>query len=244
MQKGERDAAIGVLLPVPGFHRHPGPGGLVGRVLVGEEGADLVLEPQLVPRPLIVPVDRDDRERLAGVLGVGEDGELVAAPELQIDRLVLVVRALDLHGADVVQRRLGLGVLHHAVDVVRLVDLGKQGISKAIANDSPLRAWIVGVFAESIHGLLNKSRLTTRTAGEIKLSLSFAPRLIAVALQVVERLVLDGGCEPRPVVAQPGLDLLYNPTRSSEENDPPTFGRAGNKRGSVSATADYLSCRP
>ena len=167
-------------LLVPGLHRHPGAGCLVGRVLVGEERPDLILEPELVSRPLIVPVDRDDRERLPGVLGVGEDRELVAAPELQVDRLVLVVRALDLDGADVVQRRLRLRVLHHAVDVVGLVDLGKKGISKAIANDSPLRAWIVGVFAESVHGLLNKSRLTTRTAGEIKLSLSLASGLIAI----------------------------------------------------------------
>ena len=67
------------------------------------------------------------------------------------------------------------------------------------------------MFAESVHGLLNKSRLTTRTAGEIKLSLRLAPRLIAVGLQVVEGLVLDCGSEPRPVVAQAGLDLLHDP---------------------------------
>ena len=102
-------------------------------------------------------------------------------------------------------------MLHHTVDVVGFVDLGKKRISKAIANDSPLRAWIVGVFAESVHGLLNKSRLTTRTAGEIKLSLRLAPRLIAVGLQVVEGLVLDCRSEPRPVVAQAGLDLLHDP---------------------------------
>ena len=150
------------------------PAVLSAEVLVGQVGADLVLEPELVPRPLIVAVDRDDRERLPGVFGVGEDRELVAAPELQVDGLVGVVRALDLDGADVVEGRLVLGVLHHTVDVVRLVDLGKQRISKAIGpNDSPLRAWIVGVFAESVHGLLNKSRLTTRTAGEIKFSLRF-----------------------------------------------------------------------
>jgi len=103
-------------------------------------------------------------------------------------------------------------VLHHAVDVVRLVDLRKQGISKAIANDSPLRTWIVCVFAESIHGLLNKSRLTTRTAGEIKLSLSLAPWLIAITFQVVESLILDGRGEPGPVIAQAGFNLLYNPS--------------------------------
>ena len=73
-------------------------------------------------------------------------------------------------------------MLHHTVDVVRFVNLGQKGISKAVPNDSPLRAWIVRVFAESVHGLLNKSRLTTRTAGEIKLSLSLAPRLIAIRL--------------------------------------------------------------
>jgi hypothetical protein len=67
------------------------------------------------------------------------------------------------------------------------------------------------VFAESVHGLLNKSRLTTRTAGKIKLSLSLAPRLVSIRFEVIEGLVLDGGSEPRPVVAQAGLDLLHDP---------------------------------
>ena len=114
------------------------PAVLSADVLVGQVGADLVLEPELVPRPLVVPVDRDDRERLPGVFRVGEDRELVAAPELQIDGLVGVVRALDLDGADVVQGRLLLGVLHHTVDVVGFVDLGKQRISKAIARTTVL----------------------------------------------------------------------------------------------------------
>ena len=69
MQKREGDTPIGVLLLVPGLHRHPGPGRLVGRVLIGEESPDLILEPQLVPRPLIIPVDGDDRERLPGSSG-------------------------------------------------------------------------------------------------------------------------------------------------------------------------------
>ena len=126
MEEREWDAPIRVSLLGPGLDRHPRPGGLVGRVLIREVGPYLVLEPQLVPRPLVVPVDRDDRERLAGVFRVGEDRELVAAPKLQVDGLVLVVRALDLHGADVVQRGLGLGMLHHAVYVVGFVDLVEE----------------------------------------------------------------------------------------------------------------------
>ena len=45
-----------------------GSGRPVAAVLVGEESANLVLKPELVPRPLVVAVDRDHRERLAGGL--------------------------------------------------------------------------------------------------------------------------------------------------------------------------------
>src|SRR5208282_4949442 len=122
MEKREWYAAIGVLLrlfPILLLSKgHPGAGRLVRTVLVCQESPDLVLEPHLVPRPLIVAVDRDDRECLAGIFRIGEDGELVATPELQVDGLVEIVRALDLQGADIVQRRLGLSMLHHAVYVV------------------------------------------------------------------------------------------------------------------------------
>ena len=148
-----------------------------------------------------------DGERRSGVLGIGEDRELVAAPELEIDGPVRVVRALDLHGADVVERGLGLGVLHHAVDVVRLVDLSQERIGQPVADDGTLRAGVVGVLAEPVDGLLDEPRLAARAAGEIELRLRLAARLVAVGLEIVERLVLDRGGQPRPVVAQARLRL-------------------------------------
>ena len=123
------------------------PAVLFARVLVREERQYLVFKPKPIARALIIAVDRDDRERLPGVLGVGEDRELVAAPQLEINRLVFVVRALDLYRAHVVQGRLRLRVLHHAVDVVGFVDLGEQRISKSITNNGSLWAGVVRVFA-------------------------------------------------------------------------------------------------
>ena len=215
VHEGERDAAVGVLavavaVAVLDLDRR-GAGRLLLRVLIGQVCADLVGEPEPVPRPLVVAVDGADGERRSGVLGIGEDRELVAAPELEIDGPVGVVRALDLHGADVVERGLGLGVLHDAVDVV----WSHRPVARANRPARRRRRYVAGRGCRYARraGRRPAGRTPTGGAGGRRNRTPSPPRGAAGSgrTQIVERLVLDRAGQPRPVVAQARLDFLDDP---------------------------------
>ena len=60
------------------------------------------------------------------------------------------------------------------------------------------------MLTETVHGLLYEPALAAGPAGEVKLGLSLTTGLVAIGLEIVERLILDraelsadGGCAGR-----------------------------------------------
>jgi hypothetical protein len=180
-------------------------------VLLGEERADDVGEPEPVPGLLVDPVDRDHGHRGPVVVRAEEDGELLRPPEVQVDRPLRVVGAPDLDRGDVVERAEDLGPLHQRVDVARLVHQLQELVGHAPADDAAGRARVVLVLAEDVHDLLHEPRLVLGPAVVVERGLRLLAGVVPVALEVVEGLVLERVGDPDPLARQAVGHLLGDP---------------------------------